>query len=1028
MIAVLSLGETWLDSLLDVSIKALALGLLASLWLGIGRVRCPSLRHAVWATVLCGMLALPLLGLAMPGIILPLLPPTASRSADPATVVSMALERSRAGAEIELRERRAATGPEGPIRGPDVQASPAKAEITQSEPKARVRWSPSVIALIGYLVGVVVLLARFAVGLAGCRRIVRGSRALAPEQLVVGCSPPIARALIRHRVLVRICPHVRVPLTLGWLRPTILLPEGSATWDASKREAVLAHELAHVERRDALLVALGAINQCLYWFHPLAWLVPKRLAALSERACDERAIALTGQPIRYARHLLEFAAAMVDRRDRVALGVLSMADGGDLGTRMEAILNRKRAGSAPLTRRGRLLLTAMAVLIVPALAALRVGPRVLGEAMPAGELRSEAPAAEEKSVTVKGIVLDPDDRPIAGAKLVVPYHSKAGWLQIDRGVSGPDGHFRFTIAESEFRDCSYENPLAFLSVAAAADGLGFNWLEHDVVSNGGDLTLQLVRDVPIRGRVVDLQGKPVAGARVGVRGVSTYSGEDLGPAIQANHDGRVLSPTLKLWSGRLPGQPRDATTGTDGRFRLAGIGRERGAWLQIEGPTIATKSFSAITRDPEAVGGPLRDPNRMGQRIYAATFDFVAQPSRLIRGIVRDRQTGQPVAGTAIQGPLTSVRTDDAGRFELTGYPKSPKYSFAVSPPPGGPFLAFDFHLDDAPGFEPLSAEIQLTPGIPVRGRVIEEGTHQPVKGQVEYHPLFPNSNLTGFGSKAHSPRSQMAVGADGSFTLAALPGPGVVVFQAHGGDYYQKYMPASVDRDALKKLVKDVPFFEQSDFLQLAAGGGAMSPLLLRNYNVAALIDPAADAKVLKLDLVPRRGRTIEGTVVGLDGEPLAGVSIVGLTSHKFHREHLATPRFQVKSLNPIQKRELSFHHPAKGLGAYKEIRGDEPGPLTIRLERCGSAVGRVLDEHGHPVAGRILYCDRDCGIAWENHVRTDREGRFRIDGLAPGQPYIIRYSRAQISLHKTFQLEPGQVKDLGDARIEPDPAGGTE
>jgi hypothetical protein len=120
---------------------------------------------------------------------------------------------------------------------------------------------------------------------------------------------------------------------------------------------------------------------------------------------------------------------------------------------------------------------------------------------------------------------------------------------------------------------------------------------------------------------------------------------------------------------------------------------------------------------------------------------------------------------------------------------------------------------------------------------------------------------------------------ADGSFTLPALPGPGVVLFQAYGApyesyvptvggtalnssvqtygyDYFQSYLPATVDRNELKKLVKDAPFVEQSDFLQLAARRGSIRPLLLRNYNVAALIDPAADAKGLKLDLSPRRGR----------------------------------------------------------------------------------------------------------------------------------------------------------------------------
>ena len=787
---------------------------------------------------------------------------------------------------------------------------------------------------------------------------------------------------------------------------------------------MLAHELAHVERRNALFVALGAVNQCLYWFHPLAWLVPKRLALLSERACDDRAIALTGEPIRYARHLLEFAATMGDRRGRVALGVLSMADGSDLGIRVEAILDGNRANSTPLTRRGRLMLMVLAILIVPTLAALRIGPRMHGGAVHTAGLPSEAPAMESKTVTVKGVVLDPEGQPMVGARLFVPYDSRGGHLQLDKGVSGPAGRFQFTIAESEFRDCSYENPLATLSVAAAADGLGLAWLDPDVVSKGGDLTLRLVRDVPIRGRVLDLQGKPVAGARVRVYDLRTYPGENLGPSIKAVHDGRDFGSPVAIWGGPVPGQPRDATTGADGRFRVAGIGRERMARLEIEGPSIASNLFPAVTRDLGAVGEPLRNALN-GERIYSAAFDYLAEPSRPIRGTVRDGQTGRPVAGVEIRGNwFARAETDDAGRFELTGYPKAREYFLQVSPPPGGPFLAFSFPLDDTPGFEPLTAEIRLTRGILVQGQVTEESTHQPVKGQVEYHPLFPNAHLTGFGPKPVTPHSQMAVRADGSFTLAALPGPGVLVFQAYGGDYYEKYMPASVDRVELSKIAKGGPNMGER-LLDAAVGGGAMSGLVVDNYNALALINPGEGAQAVTIDLVPRPGRTIEGTILGPEGRPLAGVSVIGLTTHQFHRENLATPRFQVKSLDPSQERTLVFYHKERGLGLYKEIRGDEPGPLTIRLERCGAAVGRLLDENGQPVAGSILYCDREGLIGRELTARTDREGRFRIDELVPGQPYHFWYSQSKPSPYATLQIEPGQVKDLGDAKIDPDLSG---
>ncbi len=60
--------------MLDVSLKALAFWLCASLLLAVGRVKSPALRHAVWGNVLCGMLVLPLLSLLLPAFVLPVLP------------------------------------------------------------------------------------------------------------------------------------------------------------------------------------------------------------------------------------------------------------------------------------------------------------------------------------------------------------------------------------------------------------------------------------------------------------------------------------------------------------------------------------------------------------------------------------------------------------------------------------------------------------------------------------------------------------------------------------------------------------------------------------------------------------------------------------------------------------------------------------------------------------------------------------------------------------------------------------------
>ena len=188
-----------------------------------------------------------------------------------------------------------------------------------------------------------------------------------------------------------------------------------------------------------------------------------------------------------------------------------------------------------------------------------------------------------------------------------------------------------------------------------------------------------------------------------------------------------------------------------------------------------------------------------------------------------------------IHGYTFSRSTSDAaGRFELEGYPKSRDYLLEILPPSGAPFLAMNLPLDDTPGLEPITADVKLVRGIPVQGRVLDAATGQPVKGSVEYHPLYPNPFINHRFPRIHSPHphsGRTELPADGSFTLTALPGPGVVLFQAYGGpyttygptvggrglgtsfevyggDYYRSYLPATVDRNELKKLVKGVAVY----------------------------------------------------------------------------------------------------------------------------------------------------------------------------------------------------------------------------
>ncbi len=87
------------------------------------------------------------------------------------------------------------------------------------------------------------------------------------------------------------------PGVFGVFRPVLLLPEGitdrlpPAQWDA-----ILAHELCHVRRRDNLTAAIHMAVEAIFWFHPLVWWIGKRLLAERERACDEAVLLAVHHP------------------------------------------------------------------------------------------------------------------------------------------------------------------------------------------------------------------------------------------------------------------------------------------------------------------------------------------------------------------------------------------------------------------------------------------------------------------------------------------------------------------------------------------------------------------------------------------------------------------------------------------------------------------------------------------------------------------------------------------------------------
>ncbi|MGA8870430.1 MAG: M56 family metallopeptidase, partial [Candidatus Acidiferrales bacterium] len=140
-----------------------------------------------------------------------------------------------------------------------------------------------------------------------------------------------------------------VPLMMGVREPAILLPAGWPRWDDEEFAAVLAHELSHVERRDALWQRLALIHRAIFWFSPLAWWLERHLADLSEQASDEAALAGGADRTRYAETLLGFFAEL-EAPERVWWHGVAMAKAGQAEKRVERILSWRNAMSNRLTK------------------------------------------------------------------------------------------------------------------------------------------------------------------------------------------------------------------------------------------------------------------------------------------------------------------------------------------------------------------------------------------------------------------------------------------------------------------------------------------------------------------------------------------------------------------------------------------------------------------------------------------------------------------------------------------------------
>ena len=937
---------------------------------------------------------------------------------------------------------------------------------------------PLVLATLYFAVAIA-LVVRLLVGLALTHRLIGLAREI---HLVAPLGLPRRRSL---RML-ETC-SVHVPATVGFLHPVVLLPMSWREWSDSKLQAVLAHELAHVRRADWLVITLAELNRALYWLHPVAWIIKRRLSELAEQNCDDAVLEADGNRTLYAGYLLEVAASLTNAGSRYQppRHGIAMARKPNVETRIDAILDASRPLARRLGALGVITLFACGASAILVAAALRTSAEDTPR-QSAAEMKMKAAAASDgaksdkpadktgtpvpKQLHVKGRVLGPDGKPVAGATVFAAWSLLRGDPLSGIIKSGRIEHRIIAETKSDAQgtfdlEVSTQPPdVTRMSegwqITAFAPGFGPVW-RRDVflfkdASAKATTTLSLTSDQPIRGRVVDLEGSPLAGIHVRIHELVSPESElalldwiqeakgkspprtvddYFEPSLASGGTGKnspYASAFPVHWNdGKLshggPALPADCETDKDGRFEFRQLGVDRLATLEFDGPSIARCLAHVVTRDMEPVSA--KPPERFGVRTgtyYGRDFQFVAEPTQPIIGTVTDADTREPLANlevhvsqlagdTMSQNDFLATHTDENGHYQLIGAPRGGGHEIEVDLSPDRPYFPTEKKLAKASGFDPITCDFALHRGQWIVGRVTDRQSGAPIKNAVvEYLPLRSNKHAQDYPNydpqiSGHTPSNRYRTSNDGSFRVLAIPGAGILAAIATGED---EHTYSSLSEDLVPKHLVQT---------KGSSGRGSLNtyhPWVVTGYHALREVDLAKPNKDATYDLELTRGLSRFVKLVDTQGQTVKAVRVLGRCFPPNFEQPLRESAVEIIGLRPIEARDVVFIQPERRIGkALKIAAGDE---TTIELEPCAVVHGRVLDEEGQPVRGlNVNVTLEQRPDNWNRPVigtTTGEDGRFEAL-LPPGATFRIwHYSKNAPNFSAECRSMPGAVFELGD------------
>jgi len=826
----------------------------------------------------------------------------------------------------------------------------------------------------------------------------------------------------------------------NWLYTTarrVALKASRANARRSKREAKANVPSAQVPALDQMTgrEAFAALDEELDRL-PTIYREPLILCCLQGLTRDEAAERLKVPPVTLKSHLdrgRKRLAAALERRGVVAgaalLAVVATSTADACSHRLtESVLAAVGGSPSPAaaalaqgvavntwmkpTLFGVITVTAMS------LGLLGFSPPTAASADEKPAMKAEKPGAKkdekaEKPTSVGGTVVDPDGKPVAGATVYLGYGNhdeRAAAVKV--AATDADGRFK--------ADVPKDTPPYFW-VLATKPGFGVAWEEPKyptpVLANADKLTLKLTKDQPIRGKVVDTEGKPVAGAQIGVYDVIEPTNAALDPLLKgaANGGFGLVGQWEKvLW---IPRSVAGTTTDKDGRFELAGMGADRVVSLTVSGKGLARMSAFVVTRTGVDVD-PLNQQSKGMRRtdkgrhpvFYGPSPALVVEPGYAVEGTVTDKKTGKPIAGCTLQintgyWDRLHATTDKDGKYHFDGMTKGMGHYVSVSPPKGLNVFPTWGDVKEGIGYQTVTHDVALVSGAVFAGKVIDKETRQPVSASFQIIP-------TGDNKFAKLPEYETATrdmvwkggGTDGKFRIVTLPGPSKVEISVlptgtlHGAPFHPYR--------AGQTLEIDLPTEGEKEHL-------------------------------IEID----RGGTAAASAVDEAGRPVTGVAVSGITNtNQDGVEQLRVfvlpadeAKFTVYGLGDKETRRVVAIHPEKKLGGSRLVTGKSEGAFT--LHPLQPLRGTFTDVDGHPLAGVVVTIDydgygtsqlfREHAPKWKMSATTDKDGKFEIPDVVPGVPFTFGVHKGDTQYRGVPRLgsktvPAGKPLDLGVRKLE--------